>query len=105
MIISRYEVISRIFITFISKCSKFHNIWCSVQAVTSEKLSREHCFSKITASTLHQMLWNLTQLKMKVMKIRLISLQREMIIIIQVMIKFWDCRRIAMQYFEHILQS
>ena len=37
MIISRYELISRIFITFISNYVEFHDIWSHAPAVISEK--------------------------------------------------------------------
>ena len=78
IIISGSKLISRIFITVNFKCTKFHTIWCKTQALicgtnylgVSRTSQLEHCMK--WCETWHNV-------KLKEMKIRLISLQPEII--------------------------
>jgi len=69
IILLRYKLISRTFISFNSNCVKFHNIWYGAQVVFSKKMSQE----LLQDYTLHHTLYRyLIELEMKVTKIWLI---------------------------------
>jgi len=90
IIISRYKLINRIFITIISNYVTFHQDLMQCISCNLGKICSWDCLFEITAYTLRQMLRNLTQLEMKIIKIRLISLQYEIIMITQDIIEFWN---------------